>query len=77
MRMLRVLWKGWSSLARKIGYVQSLLILTIIYFVLVAPFALAVRLFVDPLRVRGPSSWHRLPREAGSITNLTDARQQS
>jgi len=75
--MLRTLWKGWSAVARQIGRVQSLLVFTLIYFVIAAPFALAVRLFVDPLHVHGPSSWRGLPDEARSLTSLTAAGRQS
>ncbi|SRR6266446_3079616 len=55
--MLHTLWKAWSVIARQIGRVQSLVVLTLIYFVLAAPFALVVRLswspFTSRVRVRG------------------------
>ena len=45
-------------IARKIGYFQSQVILALIYFVVVAPFALAIRLFTDPLNLWRCASWH-------------------
>ena len=56
--MLRALWQGWLIIARKIGYFQSQLILALVYFVVVAPFALAVRMFKDPLNLRRGGSWN-------------------
>ena len=44
--------KAWHRITRPIGRLQALLILTLIYFVVLAPFALAVRFFLDPLRLR-------------------------
>jgi saxitoxin biosynthesis operon SxtJ-like protein len=61
--MLRAFWKGWLAIAKKIGHFQSQLILALVYFIVVAPFALAVRIFKDPLNRRGGASWHRLSQD--------------
>jgi hypothetical protein len=74
--MVRALRRIWLVVAKKIGYVQSQLILTLIYFVVIAPFALAVRLFSDPLGLRGTPSWHRLPDDGRSAPSLSAIRQQ-
>lgn len=50
--MFRDLWNRWLVLAQKIGKFQSRVILTLVYFVVVLPFGLGVRLFGDPLRIR-------------------------
>lgn len=60
--MLRDLWNRWLVLAQKIGKFQSRIVLTTVYFVIVLPFGLGVRLFADPLRIRrrsadASSSW--------------------
>ena len=56
--MLKALWRGWLIIAKKIGNVQSQLILALVYFVVVTPFAMAVRILKDPLNLRGVASWH-------------------
>ncbi|MFN2168892.1 MAG: hypothetical protein ACK2U9_21875 [Anaerolineae bacterium] len=75
--MLRQLWSRWLVLARKIGNFQSRVILTIFYFLVVAPFGLAVRILSDPLHVRrgraGTSGWIEREARAG---DLEDARRQ-
>jgi hypothetical protein len=73
--MFRALWRGWLVVARKIGQVQSFLILSLVYFLVIAPFALAVRHFVDPLRLRVAPSWRWLPRGEESWS-LSCMRQQ-
>jgi len=51
-------WEWWKRTARKVGNFQARVLLTIFYTVLMLPFALAVRLFSDPLRIkRRPTRW--------------------
>jgi hypothetical protein len=73
--MLRALWRGWLAVARRIAQFQSFLILSLVYFLIVAPFALAVRLLVDPLSLRKAPSWRWLSRGEDSRT-LSLMRQQ-
>lgn len=56
---MRRLWKGWKRVARKIGDFNARVILTLFYFIFLAPFAIAVRLFTDPLSIKDKSapSW--------------------
>ena len=59
---LRALWKGWLKIARAIGTVNTVLLLTILYWLVVAPLGVALRLLgKDPLRLRRgaeQSLWH-------------------
>jgi hypothetical protein len=66
--MLARLWARWKVIARKIGDVQSRLLLCVFYFVILAPFGVAVRLLSDPLRLRpqGLSHWRPLARQAAA-----------
>jgi len=73
--VLRALWEGWKRVAKKIGEFQSKLVLTLFYFVFLAPFALAVRAR-DPLDLRGRTSWHTLTPDAASSDPLTSMSQQ-
>ena len=75
--MLRALWRGWLVVAKKIGQLQSFLILTLVYFVVIAPFAVATRLLGDPLGLLAGPAW-RAPerRPGGATTPLGVARQQ-
>jgi hypothetical protein len=57
---LKELWAGWKRIARKIGDFQARVLLTIFYFVLLAPFALVMRRTSDPLAVKpgAQRGWH-------------------
>lgn len=72
----RRLWERWKAFAEVVGNFQARLILGIFYFVLAAPFGLALRLFADPLglRQRRASYWEPLPPEPSGIEA---ARRQS
>ncbi len=73
--MLKQLWLGWKAVARRIGDIQSRLLLTLFYFLAVAPFAIGVKLFADPLNLaeKDRSNWvSRMVRKKG----LEEARRQ-
>lgn len=59
---LRALWKGWLRIARAIGTLNTIVLLTILYWLVVVPLGLILRLLgQDPLRVRRGSEttlWH-------------------
>jgi len=52
MTILRKIWAGWKRIGGYIGDFIGRLILTLLYFTIVLPFGLAVRLFADPLGIR-------------------------
>jgi hypothetical protein len=56
---LSELWVAWKRIARKIGDFQARVLLTIFYFILLAPFALIVRYTSDPLAIKSgtPPGW--------------------
>ena len=74
--MLRKLWEGWKRVAFAIGLVQSKILLTLLYVVVVTPFALGVRLLGDPLRTRRrDAESYYLPTEPHA-SGLEAARRQ-
>jgi hypothetical protein len=75
--MLRALWRAWRVVARKIGQVQSFVILSLVYFVFIAPFAMGVRLFADPLGLREARSWQGVPPGGEAMSSLSSMRLQS
>lgn len=46
-------WQRWLRIATVIGDFQARVILSVFYFVIVLPFGLLVRLFMDPLSIKG------------------------
>ena len=53
------LWQRWKRTARKIGDIQARFILTVFYFLVMAPFALVIRFWSDPLRLKRFPGWIR------------------
>lgn len=67
----------WKRIAHAIGVFQTRLVLTIFYYTLLLPFALLVRLFLDPLALRpGGRKTNWQPRKTPSYA-LDDLRKQS
>jgi hypothetical protein len=54
-------WNAWKAFARRMGNFQSRVLMAFIYFVIVLPFGLGVRLLGDPLEIRRAkvdTNWH-------------------
>lgn len=50
--MMKSFWEKWQRVARRIGDFQARVILTVLYFVIIGPFALIVRGVADPLSLK-------------------------
>ena len=76
-RMKR-LWRWWKRFAERVGNIQARLLLIVLYFLVVSPVALLLKLLADPLALRrGPdrrSGW--VPRVARA-TDIEEGRRQS
>jgi hypothetical protein len=72
----RELWEGWKKVARKIGDFQARVLMTIFYFVLLAPFALIVRRTSDPLAIKAGTERGWGVRQSAPEYTLEMARKQ-
>ena len=72
----RRIWQGWRSVARKIGDFQARVLLTVLYYVVFAPFALLVNWSGDPLSLnpKTPKGWR--PRSTSNETEASRATRQ-
>lgn len=68
------LWTGFQKFGRVIGTFNARVILTLFYALFIAPYALLMKPFIDPLRIRSRQTW--LLRATTDLT-LDDARKQS
>ncbi len=50
------LWERWKRFGKRIGDFQARILLSIFYFVVLAPFALIVRWGSDPLAIKAQTS---------------------
>jgi len=61
--ILNNLEQSWKNFSTRIGSFQSRIILSLFFFFFVSPFALAVKMFSDPLKIKHQSSKsHWLPK---------------
>jgi hypothetical protein len=74
--MLRYLLASWKVAAHKIGDFQARLLLNIFYFLVLTPFALGVKMFSDPLRIRRQNLARWLPREKETLASIQGPRRQ-
>ena len=70
------LWLRWKAFSQKSGGFQTRIILSLFFFLAVAPFGLAVKIFRDPLRLREknrPTYW---VAKKETTDNLEQSRKQ-
>lgn len=74
--LLRRFWEAWKRFGKKVGDFQARLLLTVFYYVLLAPFALALRRWSDPLGIKAATAkgWHT--RESTGETPRERAARQ-
>lgn len=70
-------WARFKLISRAIGNFQSRVLLTLFYFLILAPFGLGVRLFRDPLRLKFRHCSHWLHRGPERRVDWESARRQS
>ncbi|MGB7293026.1 MAG: hypothetical protein WBD99_12710 [Thermodesulfobacteriota bacterium] len=75
--LIRRFWVWWKRVARIIGDFNARVILTLFYFIFLAPFALAIRFLTDPLAIKSKSapSWGSKPEAEETL--MEQARRQS
>ncbi len=78
--VLKKLWNGWKRFAHKVARVQTIILITIFYFLILVPLGALFRLFGwDPLEARGfnskkPSNWKKI---AAATPDLESFKRQS
>ena len=57
-------WKHVMKVARFVGHIQAAILLTLFYFIVLAPVALLYQLVADPLHLRrsSASAWQSKPQ---------------
>lgn len=74
--ILKRVWERWSRLARRFANLQVRVLLSVFYFVVLAPFALIVRWASDPLAIKPGSSRGWRDRAASREPGFEKARRQ-
>lgn len=55
MALLQAVWEQFKRIGGAVGNFQARLLFSLFYWVLLPPFAALLRLFGDPLALRGPA----------------------
>lgn len=74
---MRSLWERWKRFARVIGDFQARLILTLLYFCVLGPFALIVQKFSDPLAIKHTNLRGWQPKAQAQGSPMEQAQRQS
>jgi len=68
LRVILSFWEWWKRVGKGIGNLQAWVLLALFYFVILPPFALAVRWGSDPLALKAgaPQGWRPMDVEEGA-----------
>lgn len=50
--IFKKLWNNWKNFSKEMGSFQSRIILSLFFFIFVLPFALVVKIFLNPLKIK-------------------------
>jgi len=76
MRFLKFLWQKWLIVARPIGNFQAQLILSLFYFIILAPVAIFLKFFADPLNLKPKQRSSNFEKWEHPKEDLEQARKQ-
>lgn len=71
------LWQKWKKLSHKVLDKQSNLILSLLYWLLLAPLAIVFKLLSDPLHRRSNPRSFWFSKDTQNTSNLSALKQQS
>ena len=64
-----------KAFAKRVGNFQARVLLTLLYFSFFAIFAIPVKLFSDPLRLKSTKETYWIDKEIKKIKNIEEARR--
>jgi len=73
---IKKLWQIWNNFSKRMGNFQSRIILSLFFFIFVSPFAIAVKIFSDPLNIKHQSSKSHWLTKKEKKTDLEQLRRQ-
>lgn len=76
MNTLKAIWQTWKRIAHTIADFQARVLLSVFYFLILGPFAVAAKRFSDPLGLGRGIATRWLPRPDVVSNPLTRARRQ-
>ncbi len=72
MVKIKKIWDKWKKLSQKIIVFQSKILLALIYFIFVSPIAIMMKIFSDPLKLKGRPQWFVREKEDPVIEKLRE-----
>jgi len=73
---IKKMWQNWNNFSKRMGGFQSRIILSLFFFIFVSPFALAVKIFSDPLNIKHKSSKSHWLTKKEINADLEQSRRQ-
>lgn len=72
---MKKFWEGWKEIAGYVGEFQARMILTVLYFTVVAPFAFLIRVFMDRLQLKSEPQQSGWTQRSPVDVDLESARR--
>ncbi|MBS60319.1 MAG: hypothetical protein CL606_03305 [Anaerolineaceae bacterium] len=73
---VKIMWKRWQHFGQLIGDLFARIVLTILFFTVLMPFGIGIRLFGDPLKMKSDDQATCWIEYSADAQNLTQSRRQ-
>ena len=73
---VKIVWKRWQQFGQLIGDLFARIVLTILFFTVLMPFCIGIRLFGDPLKMKSDNQVTCWTECSADTPNLTRSRRQ-
>lgn len=67
---MRNIWKKWTVVAEKVGNFQIAVIFSLLYFVILTPVGILVRIYGDFFNIKEEPRWHKFEDTTSNLTKL-------
>ena len=73
---VKIIWERWKQFGQLIGDLFARIVLTILFFTVLIPFGIGVRLFVDPLKIKSANQGTCWIEYSADTPSLLRSRRQ-
>ena len=73
---VKIVWKRWQQFGQLIGDLFARIVLTILFFTVLLPFGIGIRLFGDPLKLKSDNQGTYWMEYSADAPNLLRSRRQ-
>lgn len=69
--MIKKIWNIWKKITEKIGNFQATIIFSLLFYILITPLGIIIKLFTDFFAEKTKPSWKKISDNTSSLKKLS------